>query len=86
LYYVNGLGYQKCMFNSSELGLTLEDKTVDLLGNGMAYWLGGCGHIVNGDNEYNIQGVYIDGKVVDSTARTGWCTSSSNIKNRSSSK
>jgi hypothetical protein len=57
------IGYQKYIFNSSELGLTLEDKTVDLLGNGMAYFLGGSSSLVNETDGYYVSSVTRDGGV-----------------------
>jgi hypothetical protein len=44
-YIYGDVGYIKNVFNSSELGLTLEDKTVDLLCNGMVYYLGGSNYM-----------------------------------------
>jgi hypothetical protein len=61
--FADNFGYQKYIFKSSELGLTLEDKTVDLLGNGLGNWLGGCSAVVDGDNEYSIFVVLENGLV-----------------------
>jgi hypothetical protein len=61
--FSDAIGYQKSMFNSTELGLTLEDKTADLLCNGMCYFLGGCSNIIFENIGYDICVVDTSGKV-----------------------
>jgi hypothetical protein len=51
-YFYGDVGYENTVFSSSELGLTLEDKTVDFLCNGMSYFLGGSSYIsIFGDGD-----------------------------------